>query len=172
MNAPVNTSTLRLYQIADDYLTALDALAELDDLPPEAIADTLEGLAGTFQDKAANVAAYIRTLEAEAAAIAEARKAMEQRQSALERHAGRLRDYLKGQMERTGIPRVKNPWIAVRVQPNPPSVVIEDETMLPDRFKQPVTTLKLLKSDIARALKAGEPVFGAHLQTTNRLIIQ
>jgi len=172
MNAPANSSSLRLYQIADDYLIALEALAELDDLPPEAIADTLEGLAGTFQDKAAHVAAYIRTLDAEAAAIAAARQAMERREAALRRHAERLRDYLKGQMERTGIPRVRNPWIAVRVQPNPPSVVIEDETLLPDRFKQPVTTLKLLKSDIARALKAGESVFGARLQTTTRLVIQ
>ena len=96
MNAPANLSSLRLYQIADDYLTALEALAEMEDLPPEAIADTLEGLAGTFQDKAANVAAYIRTLDAEAAALEDARQAMERRQSALERHAARLRDYLKG----------------------------------------------------------------------------
>lgn len=172
MNAPAHLSTLRLYQIADDYLNALEALAELENLPPEAIADTLEGLSGTFQDKAANVAAYIRTLEAEAAAIADARKAMEQRENALERHAARLRDYLKGQMERTGIPRVKNAWVTVRVQPNPPSVVIDDETLLPNRFKQSVTTLKLLKSDIARALKAGQSVFGARLEQTTRLVIQ
>jgi Siphovirus Gp157 len=170
MNAPL--SRLRWYQMADDYLNALEALAEMEDLPPEAIADTLEGLAGTFQDKAANVAAYIRGLEAEAAAIEDARQAMERRQNALERHAGRWRDDLKGQMERTGIPRVKNPWIALRIQPNPPSVVIEDETRVPERFKPPVTTVKLLRCDIARALKAGEPVFGAHLEQTTRLVIQ
>jgi len=79
---------------------------------------------------------------------------------------------LKNQMERTGIARVQNPWVSVRVQPNPPSVVIEDETLVPERFKQPVTTVKLLKSDIARALKAGEPVFGARLHTSTRLVIQ
>jgi hypothetical protein len=172
MNAPVNLSSLRLYQIADDYLNALEALAEMEDLPPEAIADTLEGLAGTFEDKAANVAAYIRTLDAEAAAIEDARKAMERRETALERHANRLRDYLKSQMERTGIPRVKNSWVSVRIQPNPPSVVIEDETMLPERFKQAVTTVKLLRCNIAKALKAGEPVFGARLEQTTRLVIQ
>jgi hypothetical protein len=172
MNGPANWSTLRLYPIAEDYLSALEALAELDDLPPEAIADTLEGLSGAFQDQAAHVAAYLRTLDAEAAAIADARKAMERREEALRRHAGRLRDYLKGQMERTGIARVQNPWVSVRVQSNPPSVVIEDETLVPERFKQPMTTIKLLKSDIARALKAGEPVFGAHLKQTTRLVIQ
>ncbi|MCC7219276.1 MAG: siphovirus Gp157 family protein [Candidatus Contendobacter sp.] len=165
-------SSLRLYEIADDYLNTLEALAEMDDLPPEAIADTLEGLAGTFESKAAHVAAYIRSLEAEAAAIEDARKAMERRENALERHARRLRDYLKDQMERTGTPRVKNPWITVRIQTNPPSVLIEDETLLPERFKQPVTTIKLLKSEIGKTLKAGEAVFGARLQTSTRLVIQ
>ena len=135
MTAPVRTLTL--YQIADDYLTALDALAEMEDLPPEAIADTLEGLAGSFADKAVAVAAYLRTLEAEAKAIADARTAMERRETALTRHALRLRDYLKGEMERTGLLRFDHPFLALRVQANPPAVVVEDEGMLPPASRKP-----------------------------------
>jgi hypothetical protein len=170
VTAPVRTLTL--YQIADDYLTALDALADREDLPPDAVADTLAGLAGTFQDKAVAVAAYLKTLEAEAAAIDAARKAMERRESALLHHAGRLRDYLKGEMERTGLTRLDHPYLALRVQANPPAVVIEDETMLPARFKEAVTTVKLLKAEIGKALKAGEAVFGAHLEQSTRLVIR
>lgn len=170
MNVPVRTLTL--YRLADDYLTALDALTEMDDLPPEAIADTLEGLAGTFEDKAVAVAAYLRTLEAESQAIADARKAMERRETALTNHALRLRAYLKAEMERTGLTRVQHPWLALRVQPNPPSVVIEDEAMLPARFREAVTTVKVLKAEIGKALKAGESVFGAHLEQSTRLVIR
>ena len=170
MATPVRTLTL--YQLADDYLTALDALADMEDLPPEAIADTLEGLAGTFQDKAVAVAAYLKTLEAEAAAIDAARKAMERRETALTHHATRLRDYLKGEMERTGLTRLDHPYLALRVQANPPAVVVEDEGMLPERFKETVTTVKLLKAEIGKALKAGEAVFGAHLEQTTRLVIR
>ena len=170
MNAPVRTLTL--YQLADDYLAAFDALSDMEDLPPEAIADTLEGLAGTFQDKAVAVAAYLRTLEAEAAAIQDARDAMERRESALRNHALRLREYLKAEMERTGLVRVDSPSLALRVQPNPPAVVVEDEDMLPARFKETVTTVKLLKAEIGKALKAGESVFGAHLEHTTRLVIR
>jgi uncharacterized secreted protein with C-terminal beta-propeller domain len=170
MNAPVRTLTL--YQLADDYLVALDALAEREDLPPEAIADTLEGLAGSFEDKAANVALYLRTLEAEANAIAEARTAMERRETALRHQAERLREYLKGEMERTGLTRLDSPFLALRVQANPPSVVIEDEGMLPARFKEMITTVKVLKAEIGKALKAGETVFGAHLEPSTRLVIR
>ena len=170
MNAPVRT--LALYHLADDYLAAFDAISDRDDLPPEAIADTLAGLAGTFADKAIAVAAYLRTLEAEAAAIRDARDAMERRESALRNHALRLRGVPQGRMERTGLVRVDSPSLALRVQPNPPAVVVEDEDMLPARFKEAVTTVKLLKAEIGKALKAGESVFGAHLEHTTRLVIR
>lgn len=170
MNTPVRTLTL--YHLADDYLTAFDALTAMEDIPPEAITDTLEGLAGSFQDKAVAVAAYLKTLEAEASAIEAARKAMERRETALLKHAARLRDYLKAEMERTGLTRLDHPYLALRVQANPPAVVIEDEGMLPERFTETVTTIKVLKADIGKALKAGETVFGAHFEQTTRLVIR
>ncbi|MGH8651362.1 MAG: siphovirus Gp157 family protein [Gammaproteobacteria bacterium] len=165
-------STLRLYEIAATYLHALEALAEMEDLPQEAIADTLEGLSGTFEDKAVNVGAYIRTLEAEASSIEDARKNMERRQQGLKRHAGRLRDYLKQQMERTGLTKVKNHYLLLRVQANPPGVAIEDERQIPERYKHTEITVKLSRNEIARALKAGEDVPGARLEQTTRLVIQ
>ncbi len=168
----MSTSTLRLYEIAATYLQALEALAEMEDLPQEAIADTLEGLAGTFEDKAVNVGAYIRTLEAEASSIEGACKSMERRQQSLKRHAGRLKEYLKRQMERTGLTKVKNHYLLLRVQANPPGVTVEDEDRIPERYKHTEIAIKLLRSEIARALKAGEEVPGARLEQTTRLEIQ
>lgn len=168
----MSTSTLRLYEILDTYLQALEALAEMEDLPQEAIADSLEGLSGTFEDKAVNVGAYIRTLEAEASSIEDAWKHMERRQQSLKRHAGRLKDYLKRQMERTGLMKVKNHYLLLRMQANPPGVAIEDEERIPDRYKQTEIAVKLLRSEIASALKAGEEVPGARLEQTTRLVIQ
>lgn len=170
MNAPVRTLTL--YQLADEYLAAFDALTAMEDIPPEAITDTLEGIAGSFQDKAVAVAAYLKTLEAEADAIRDARDAMERRESALTHHATRLRDYLKAEMERTELLRLDHPFLTLRVQANPPAVVVEDESILPARFTETVTTVKVLKAEIGKALKAGESVFGAHLEQTTRLVIR
>ena len=175
----MSISTLRLYEIANNYLQALEDLAELDDLPAEVIADTLEGLQGNFEAKAVSVGAYINTLEAEASAIEEVRKSMERRQKALERHAERLRDYLRVQMERTGLrqikvppERTKAPCIILRLQANPPSVVVEDEEAIPECYKRTEIVTKLLRSEIARVLKAGEEVPGARLEQSNRLVIQ
>jgi Siphovirus Gp157 len=82
-------------------------------------------------------------------------------------------------MERTGLrhirvppQRTKAPCIILRLKANPPSVVVEDEELVPECYKQQVITTKVLKSEIARELKAGVEVQGAHLVQTTRLVIQ
>jgi hypothetical protein len=169
MNAPL--STLRLYQIADAYLLALEALAETEDLPTEAIADTLESWATTFEEKAVSVAAYIRNLELEAAAVEDARQRMETRQRSLQRHADRLREYLQREMERVGLPGVKSAELTLRLQKNPPSVIVDDDSAIPGAYQQEVITVKLLKTEIGKALKAGQAVPGAHLEQSTRWVI-
>ncbi len=165
-------STLRLYEIADTYLRALEDLADIEDLPEQAIADTLEGLQGEFEEKAISTGAYVRNLEAEASAIEEARKGMERRQRSLTRHAERLREYIKTHMERTGLPKLKNHYLTLRVQNNPPSVVVEDEDAIPAEYKRSETVTTLLRAEIGSALKAGHEVPGSHLQRSTRLVIQ
>ena len=49
-------ATLKLYELSAEYLDALEGLAEIEELPPDAIADTLEGLAGAWEDKALTLA--------------------------------------------------------------------------------------------------------------------
>lgn len=164
-------ATLKLYELSAEYLDALEALAELEDLPPEVIADTLEGLAGAWEDKALNVARYVRNLEAEAAAIEEARKRMDARAKATANQAARLRAYLKAELERTGL-KPKAPDLALRLQSNPPSVVVDDETRIPKTYRRTETVTTLLKAEISAALKAGKTVTGAHLESSKRLVIQ
>jgi hypothetical protein len=164
-------STLRLYEIAHDYLHALETLAEDDDLPEEVIADTLAGLAGTFEVKAQNLARYIRNLEAEVTAIDAARTSMERRQRSLQRHAERLRAYLKAQMEASRITRITSPERVVRVQKNPPTVMVDEADEIPLAYKATRIETVLLKADIGQALKAGVVVPGARLAQTTRLVI-
>lgn len=163
--------TIKLYDLSADYLAALDALAEIEDLPPEVIADTLEGLAGAWEDKALNVARYVRNLEAEAAAIDEAKKRMEARAKATANQAAHLKAYLKAEMKRTGL-KPKAPDLALRLQNNPQSVAIDDAALIPDEYRLTETVETILKAEIGAALKAGEVIPGARLVRSQRLVIQ
>jgi hypothetical protein len=163
--------TIKLYDLTADYLAALDALAEIEDLPPEAIADTLEGITGAWEDKALNVARYVRNLEAEAAAIEEARKRMDARAKATANQAARLKAYLKAELERTGL-KPKAPDLALRLQNNPQCVSIDDVALIPEDYRRSETVETILRAEIAAALKAGEPIPGARLVRSQRLVIQ
>lgn len=164
-------TSFTLYELSADYRRALDELTAIEDLPAEAIADTLEGLQGAFEDKALNVARYIRNLEAEAGAIAEAKKRMEARERATANQAKRLKDYLRLELERTGI-KPKAADLALSVQKNPPSVKIDDEARLPSDYLETITSTRARKKEILEALKAGAVIPGAKISQSNRLVIR
>lgn len=162
-----------LYQLADQFKQAAERMADLD-LPEAVVADTLEGLAGEIEVKATNVAMFVRNLEASADAIKEAEANMAARRKAIENRAKRIRAYLQGQMERTGITKIECPYFKLAVRDNPPAVVIDAESQLPQKFMRTPEPPPPApdKKAIAEALKSGEEVPGAHLERGKRLEIK
>jgi hypothetical protein len=116
--------------------------------PEEAIADTLEALAGT-RGHVPNLARYIRNLEAEVTAIEAARRSMERRQrscSATRRGCGPI------SRPRWRRPHHEDhePELVVRVQKNPPTVVVDEADEVPLAYKETRTETVLLKAATAR----------------------
>lgn len=164
---------IALYQLAENYLQALDFLTDPElDLPIEAINDTLEGLSWELEEKAVNVTKFLRNMEATADAIKQAEEAMAKRRKALENRAKCLKDYLKGNMERTGISKIECPFFKLSIQKNPDSVNIVDEATIPEQFKEQVISWKIDKTAIKEAIKAGRAVPGAVLVNGTRLAIK
>jgi len=166
-------SNLSLYQLSGNYLEALDFLTDpAADLPAEVINDTLEALSGELEDKAVNVAKFLRNMETAAEAIKAAEAEMAKRRKALESRVKWLKDYLKGNMEACGISKIECPYFKIAIQKNPATVNILDENAIPDQFKEQVITWKINKAAIKDAIKAGETVPGAELSSGTRLAIR
>jgi hypothetical protein len=162
-----------LYELVE-YKRELEALSDSDELTPEALAEALEAIQGDIQVKVTNVAKFIRNVEVDAVAIREAGKAMLERAARLERRADAVRNYLLWQMQAAGISKVECPWFKIARRLNPPAVQIDDESALPPGFivTPPPPEPRPDKIRIRDALKAGEPVPGAHLLQTERLEIR
>lgn len=166
-------NNLSLYEISTDYLQALDAFTDPEaDIPMEAAIDTLEGIEGQLQDKAVNVAKFMQNLDATAKAIKEAEQQMARRRRAIENRARWIKDYLKQNMEASGITKIESPWFRLAVQKNPEAVEIFDEASLPDDFKSEVVTVKIDKAAIKQVLRDGVHVPGAMLTQGTRLAIR
>jgi uncharacterized coiled-coil protein SlyX len=162
-----------LYQIANEYQEAATRLAELD-LPEEVVRDTLEGLSGDLEAKSTNVAAFVRNLEAMAEKMKEAENEIAQRRAAIEKRTERVRQYLKENMERTGITKIECPYFALTIQKNPPGVKVIDAGAVPDAYMRipPVPAPEPDKSKIKKALQEGVDVPGCELTQGTRLAIK
>lgn len=166
-------NNLSLYELSNHYLKAFEALTDPDaDLPAEVINDTLEGLSGELEDKAINVAKFLRNIETAAEAIKAAEADMAKRRKTLENRVSWLKGYLKTSMEKTGISKIDCPYFKLSIQSNPAAVVILDEDAVPEQFKEKVVAWKIDKNAIKEALKGGETVQGAALANGSRLVIR
>ncbi len=136
-------NNLSLYELSQDYRQALETLTDPEnDLPAEVIADTLEGLQGTLEDKA------------------------------IENRVASMKIYLKESMESCGISKIESPWFALSIAKNPAAVDVFDEAAVPAEYKEEIVTVKINKTGIKRAIESGAEVPGAVLTRGTRLAIR
>jgi len=157
---------MSLYHMTEQYQRALAELADAD-LPEEVVADTLEALEGELIQKGQAVAAFALNLVAEIEAVKAVEKRISDRRKALERRADGLREYLRTNMEKAGIGEIKavDGTFTAKLGKGRPAVVIDDEALIADDSEFIRWRREVNKTAIAEALKAGEQVPGAHLET-------
>lgn len=165
-----------LYHINQRYNDAMNQLFDMlesGEIDDQAFADTMEGIEGELTEKAVNVAAYIRNLDAHAAQIKEAEQAMRQRRQAAENKAQRLRDYLMAVMSSQGIKEIPSTEFDIKVRKTPPSVVVACEVdALPDDFKRVTVSTAPDKTALKKAIQAGSEIAGVSLQSGQKLDIK
>ena len=157
---------MSLYHMAEQYRTALAELTDAE-LPEEVVADTLEALEGELIQKGQAVAAFTLNLQAEIDAIKAVEKRISDKRKSLEKREAHLRDYLRANMEKAGITEIKaiDGSFTAKLQKGRPSVVIDDESLIPDDSEYVRWKREVNKTAIAAAIQAGAEVAGAHLET-------
>lgn len=164
---------IALYELAKEFRQTAELLADMD-LDPQTVTDTLEAAAFPVEQKAVQVAAFVRNLEASADQIKQAEKAMADRRKAIEARAAHVKDYLLHNMQACGFTKVNHPMFVIAIKQNPESVVIEDERQIPIDYLRfpdmppPVPDKALIK----QAIKDGYEVPGARLTRSVRLDIK
>lgn len=114
---------MTLYELNEQYA---NFLAMIDEIPEDAFADTLEALEGEIEDKIDGIVSVMKTLTAEASAIAYERDALDERIKTKEKHVARLKEYLKNYMLMTGKKKVETARNVVGISIGTPKVVLDD----------------------------------------------
>lgn len=157
--------TYELYQLSQQYQEFLE-LIEAGEIPQEAIADTLSGLAGEMEEKVDNIACIVKQLQTEAEGIKREEESLAARRKQKEASADRLKDFIRQTMGLAGKKKVETPRNCVTVGKPSQRVEITDISALREQeeFWKPYewTEKNVDKARLKEALKAG-PVPGAKM---------
>jgi len=171
--------TLALYAIADEYRASLYDIqntledVEIDDKDKQSmIVDSLSDIKDTFETKALNVASFIANLKLESIAVKTAEQRITQRRRSLERQIEWLSGYLFCQLQKMQLSKISNDQLVVAIKNNPAKVYITNEDIIPAEYKETTQVTKVIKASIASAIKNGQDIAGAHLETSCRLDIR
>ena len=145
----------------------------------EAWFDTLSGIEEEFDVKAENIAAYIKSLKAEADALKAEEASLNRRRKTKESQMERMKAYLLENMQLINRQKIDTPRARLSIRNNAESVQFDDENEFITRcelagaddflrYKKP----EIDKTEVKAALKRGDRVEGAWLIRTQSLIIK
>ena len=153
---------MKLYEITETLSSALADMEE-NGFDAETIANTMESIEGEFNNKAVNVVKYTQNIKADIEALKAHEKTIAERRKTLENREASLKEYLRNNMERTGITKIECPEFAITLRKGVNILVIDDQESLPDDYIETVITEKIDKVGLKKALKDG-PIDGCHLE--------
>ncbi|MFJ3117862.1 siphovirus Gp157 family protein [Pseudomonas protegens] len=151
-----------LYTIGEQF-KELAALAETaDEDLAVALRDTMEGIEGEFQEKGKAIAMITLNIDGDLEAIQSQIDRLTERKRIINNRKESLKEYLRQNMDLAGITKITHPLFTITCGKGKPIVVIDDEKAIPDDFVNVKVTSTPDKAAIAKALKDGQEVPGAH----------
>ena len=165
---------MKLYDISEQYKDVQN-LIESDESGSmaEAIADTMQMIEGDFKDKAQAVVSLTLNMDGSITALENEIQRLQDKKKVLQNKIDSIRNYLKMNMQATGISKIECPLFSITLSKPTKQVEITDESLLPDEFVKVKTTVSPDKVLLAKVLKEGKEITGAILVDSEpRLIIK
>jgi hypothetical protein len=166
---------MKLYELANDYLALLNAI-DNDELPEEAIADTLEAITASIEDKADSIACMLKSIDAEVAAIKAEEARLAERRNAKEKSHERIKQYLSETLQSAGIDKIETARNRITFRKSEVVEVAEDVFIeWAQKNRDDLLTYsapKVNKTEIKKALKGGAEIVGAELRVNQNIQIK
>lgn len=151
-----------LYTISKEYQELAELAESADEDMAVAVRDTMEGIEGEFQEKGKALAMVTLNMDGDLEAIQSQIDRLTERKRIIANRKESLKDYLRTNMEAAGITKITHPLFTITLGKGRPVVVIDDEKSLPDDYVNIKVSSAPDKAMIAKAIKEGVEVPGAH----------
>ena len=158
-----------LQSIADDVTVLLEQGADPNSDEVQQLLQKMVAQESDWDTKALRVAKFLNHIKVQQEIVKLEVDRLQKKMKQLGSTFDNLHDLLLWQMQGFGKTEIKDPILSIKVRDNPPSVIIEDESIIPNDYKTEKTTITVNKTRIKAAFKAGEQVDGANIVNSQRL---
>ena len=141
----------KLYELTKE-LDELHTMVLDGEATEEHLADTMEMIEGEFQEKALNVAQFVRSLAPSVEAIDAEIKRLQARKKAIVSKADWFKDYMKRNMEVSEISKIECDLFTVSLRKGVQVAVVDDIDKLPDEFVEVKSSIQPDKKGLLKAL--------------------
>ncbi len=152
-----------LYQLTGQ-MKELEKLADVDPEIGIAVKDTMEALEGEFNEKAQALATVVLNVDGNIDMIDAEIKRLQEKKKQIQTRKKSMHDYLRENMEAASIKKISCPLFTITLAMGRESVVIDEESEIPDDYVSVETIIKPDKKKIAADIKEGSEVPGAHVE--------
>ncbi|EHD22103.1 MULTISPECIES: siphovirus Gp157 family protein [Brenneria] len=150
--------------LANDMKKLQELLETSDEITPEMIADTMEGVELELADKLDAAYVHVRNLEGLAKTCDEEAKRLADRKKSFENRAKSIKQYVLNCLLIAGLDKLKTTTNTFTARKGIASVVIDNEGLLPDELVTVQTVVAPDKKAIKEAIETGVDVPGAHIE--------
>jgi len=161
-----------LYQLTERWNTLLEGCWHVDEETGEVFTpEDIDEVQASFEEKAENVALFIKNLEADAKAMRDEEESLRARRQRNERHAERLKNYLLECLGKAGKRSFETPKALVSLRRSTVASVLDESAVPPEFLKTSIRTTPD-KRAIKYALKEGKSIPGCALATHDTISIR
>jgi predicted transcriptional regulator len=153
----------KLYELVGGYRNLLEMA---DSESGEEFLAILETLSDAIDTKVETCAKVVKNLQADAAALKEEEARLSARRKSVEGNIDRLKAYMKENMTAADKQKIKTALFTIYITAGRPTVVVDNEEVIPSEYRAEVKTPPPDKKGILEALKAGKQVPGVTLGVT------
>lgn len=156
-----------LYELTGHLLQLQSLIESGDEIHP----DNVEAMEDAIEEKLEGYGKLIRNIESDIDGFKNEEKRIADKRKSMENNVKRLKQHIEQSMIVTNNRKVKASLFTFAIQNNPPSVDVEDESMIPKGyFIEQAPTLN--KKELLQDLKLGLEVPGAGIKQTESLRIR
>lgn len=168
----MNNLSLIKYELKEINNIANFLDSENNELDEKTINDTKESIELLLEEKSNQLELILKDLESKEEKCKEiadfyAKKA---KQASEKRKA--LKELIITTMTGLGAKRIDTETGTFTIKNNAPSLIIDDESLIPQKFITHISSTKIEKNEIKKEIKNGAEIPGVHLETTQSLLIK